>query len=53
MVSGKLLIAIALVVVGIALIPQAKRKGVVAMGWVLGFLATGMTIVAVFTLMRR
>lgn len=53
MVSGKFLIAIALVVIGIALIPQVKKKGVVAMGWVLGFLATGLAIVVVFTLMQR
>lgn len=53
MVSGKLLIAIALVVIGITLIPQVKKKGIVAMGWVLGFLATGLAIIAVFTLTQR
>jgi hypothetical protein len=52
-VSGKLLVAIALVVIGIALIPQVKKNGVVAMGWVLGFVATGLAIVVAFALMQR
>lgn len=51
-ISGKLLVLITLAVVGIALIRYVRRSGVVATGWVLGFLGIGIAVVILLALAK-
>jgi hypothetical protein len=49
---GKLLLAFVLAFIGVAMIPQIRRKGIVSTGWFVFFFGTAITVLVVLTLAR-
>lgn len=49
---GKVLVALVLAIIGVAMIPQIRRYGFVQMGWVIGFIGIAITILVSLAVLK-